>query len=114
MRSPHGGRQVADIGIFLTAVGCPCYVCFRAMRARVLVTLRPGVLDPAGQAVSDSLNQLGFDEVRAVRIGKVLEFDLDDLPADRAEARLRAMSRKLLANTVIEDFRIELPSEPGD
>lgn len=77
------------------------------------MTLRPGVLDPAGQAVSDSLNQLGFDEVRAVRIGKVLEFDLDDLPLDRVHARLEEMSRQLLANTVIEDFRIELPSEPG-
>ena len=83
------------------------------MRARVLVTLRPGVLDPAGQAVSDSLNQLGFDEVRTVRIGKILEFELDDLPEGQAKVRLEEMSRKLLANTVIEDFRIEFAPATG-
>ncbi|MGF1509510.1 MAG: phosphoribosylformylglycinamidine synthase subunit PurS [Myxococcota bacterium] len=78
------------------------------MRARVLVTLREGVLDPSGQAVGDSLRQLGFDEVQDVRIGKVIEFEIDDMPADRATERLREMSQKLLANTVIEDFQVEL------
>lgn len=78
------------------------------MRARVLVTLRRGVLDPAGQAVRDSLRQLGFDEVREARIGKVIEFELDDMPRDEAERRLREMGSKLLANTVIEDFAVEL------
>ncbi len=78
------------------------------MQAKVLVTLREGVLDPAGQAVSDSLKQLGFDEVRGVRIGKLLEFELDDMPEPEARARLEAMGKQLLANPVIEDFEIEL------
>ncbi len=78
------------------------------MQAKVLVTLREGVLDPAGQAVSDSLKQLGFDEVRGVRIGKVIEFELDDMPEPQARARLEAMGKQLLANPVIEDFEVEL------
>lgn len=79
------------------------------MRAKVLVTLRRGVLDPAGRAVRDNLKQLGFDEVQDVRIGKVLEFELEDgLSADQARERLGEMAGKLLANTVIEDFEIEL------
>jgi phosphoribosylformylglycinamidine synthase len=78
------------------------------MHARVLVTLREGVLDPAGQAVGEGLRQLGYDEVHGVRIGKVIEFDIDDMPEEQAKARLREMSQKLLANTVIEDFQVEL------
>ena len=78
------------------------------MRARVLVTLRKGVLDPAGQAVCTSLNQLGFEEVKGVRIGKVIEFEIDDMPPDRAETRLSEMGKQLLANTVIEDYTVEL------
>ena len=78
------------------------------MQARVLVTLRRGVLDPAGQAVRDSLGQLGFGEVQEVRIGKVLEVTLVDMPIEEARRRLDEMGRKLLANTVIEDFEIEL------
>lgn len=78
------------------------------MRGRVLVTLREGVLDPAGQAVQGGLRQLGFDEVRSVRIGKVIEFELDDMPLEQARARLEDMGRKLLANTVIETFEVEV------
>ena len=78
------------------------------MQAKVLVTLREGVLDPAGQAVADSLKQLGFDEVRGVRIGKVIELELDDMPEQQARARLEAMGKQLLANPVIEDFEVEL------
>ena len=78
------------------------------MQAKVLVTLREGVLDPAGQAVSDSLKQLGFDEIRGVRIGKVIEVELDDMPESQARARLEAMGKQLLANPVIEDFEVEL------
>ena len=78
------------------------------MRARVLVTLREGVLDPAGQAVSSSLNQLGFDEVQSVRIGKVLEFEIEDMPKEKAVERLAEMSKQLLANLVIEEFKVEL------
>lgn len=80
----------------------------QAMHARVLVTLRRGVLDPAGQAVADALGQLGFDEVRGVRIGKVIEFELEDMPPQEAKKRLSEMGEQLLANTVIEDYQVEL------
>lgn len=76
------------------------------MRAKVYVTLKTGVHDPAGKAVVGGLQQLGFAEVRDVRIGKFFEVELDDGPD--AEARLRAMCEKLLANTVIEKYRVEL------
>lgn len=78
------------------------------MRARMTVTLRRGVLDPAGEAVRTSLNQLGFDAVQGVRLGKVVDIDLADMPSEEAEAMLREMGEKLLANLVIEDFSIEL------
>lgn len=78
------------------------------MHARVLVTLRRGVLDPAGQAVRASLNQLGFGEVTDARIGKVIEFEMEDMPHDEAQRRLESMAKQLLANTVIEDFAVEL------
>lgn len=78
------------------------------MRARVVVTLRQGVLDPAGQAVAAGLNQMGFSAVKDVRLGKVIEVDLQDMPHDEARAQLEAMGRKLLANLVIEDFSVEI------
>jgi phosphoribosylformylglycinamidine synthase len=74
----------------------------------VLVTLRRGVLDPAGQAVKSSLNQLGFSEVKDLRIGKVIELEIEDMPREEAKKRLEAMAKQLLANTVIEDFAVEL------
>jgi phosphoribosylformylglycinamidine synthase len=75
------------------------------VKARVFVTLKPGVLDPAGKAVVHGLHDMGFAELRDVRIGKFFEVDLDD----RADARerLAAMCEQLLANTVIENYRIE-------
>ncbi|MBM4367979.1 MAG: phosphoribosylformylglycinamidine synthase subunit PurS [Deltaproteobacteria bacterium] len=76
------------------------------MRAKVYVTLKPGVHDPAGKAVVGGLNHLGFDEVKGVRIGKFFEIELDEGPD--AEARLKAMCEKLLANTVIERYRVEI------
>lgn len=79
------------------------------MHARVLVTLRAGVLDPAGQAVADGLHQLGFTEVAGVRIGKAIDIQLaPGTSEDEARQRLEAMAQKLLANPVIEDFSIEL------
>ena len=82
------------------------------MRARIYVTLKPGVLDPQGQAVGRTLGRLGFAEVREVRIGKFVEVELD---GDRATAaaRLDEMCRRLIANTVIEDYRVELEPGPG-
>ena len=78
------------------------------MKARVHVTLKPGVLDPQGKAIAGTLAALGFDGVGEVRQGKVIDLEIEG--ADQAEARERveAMCRKLLANTVIEDYAIEL------
>lgn len=78
------------------------------MKARVFVTLKPGVLDPQGAAIGNALQTLGFDGVSAVRQGKLFDVELaTDDPAD-ARAQLEAMSDKLLANGVIERFEIEL------
>lgn len=77
------------------------------MTARVYVTLRKEVLDPQGKAVRNALQTLGFDEVEDVRIGKYIELSLSGDKSD-AEARVRGMCEKLLANPVIEDSRFEL------
>ncbi len=82
------------------------------MIAKVYVTLKSGVLDPQGQAVQRALGRLGFEEVRDARIGKYIELKLDGTPAE-AHARVERMCRELLANTVIEDFRFELPGDDG-
>lgn len=81
------------------------------MRARVYVTLKPGVLDPAGKAVETSLHALGFAEARQVRLGKYVELEVDAPDAEQAKARVEAMARKLLANTVVENFRVEVVGE---
>lgn len=78
------------------------------MKARVYVTLKPGVLDPQGAAVKHALGSLGFDGVEAVRQGKVIELDLAETDTDKAKVSIKEMCDKLLANTVIEDYRIEL------
>jgi phosphoribosylformylglycinamidine synthase len=78
------------------------------MKARIFVTLKDGVLDPQGQAIQGALGALGFSGVEAVRQGKVFDIELAD--ARDAEARLRAMCEKLLANTVIENYRVEISS----
>jgi phosphoribosylformylglycinamidine synthase len=82
--------------------------------ARVYVTLKPGVLDPQGQAVAKTLGRLGFDEVCDVRIGKYIEVDLNGAADGDGDVRARVtqMCERLIANTVIEDFRIELPADP--
>ena len=74
------------------------------MKARVTVTLKPGVLDPQGRAIHHALNGLGFDGVTGVRQGKVIELDLAE---GTDTATIEDMARKLLANTVIETFRVE-------
>ncbi len=78
------------------------------MKARVHVYLKPGVLDPQGQAVATSLNHLGFEEVTAARQGKFIEIDLETADAEEAEKRVAEMCDKLLANPVIENYDIEL------
>ncbi len=80
-----------------------------AKKAKVFVTLKRGVLDPQGSALARSLHALGYPEVADVRLGKFIEVEIaDGASPDEARRRLDEMCRKLLANTVIEDFRIEL------
>ena len=78
------------------------------MKARVHVMLKTGVLDPQGEAVRHALGALGFQGVEAVRQGKVIELDLTETDRAAAEAAVRAMCEKLLANTVIERYEVEL------
>ena len=78
------------------------------MKARVTVMLRDGVLDPQGEAVRHALGSLGFSGVEGVRQGKVIELDLAATDAAAAEAEVREMCEKLLANTVIERYAVEI------
>ncbi len=78
------------------------------MKARVQVMLKTGVLDPQGEAVRHALGTLGFDGVNGVRQGKVIELDLAETDPARAREAVTAMCEKLLANTVIESYRIEV------
>jgi phosphoribosylformylglycinamidine synthase len=77
------------------------------MKARVYVRFKPEVLDPQGQAIQRACGALGFEEVREVRQGKLFELTLDASDPTRAEAMLRELCEKLLANPVIENYRIE-------
>ncbi|MGL6212205.1 MAG: phosphoribosylformylglycinamidine synthase subunit PurS [Paracoccaceae bacterium] len=78
------------------------------MKARVTVMLKQGVLDVQGEAVRHALGSLGFAGVAGVRQGKVIELDLAETDAGAADVAVRAMCERLLANTVIESYRIEL------
>ena len=78
------------------------------MKARVTVMLKQGVLDVQGEAVRHALGSLGFSGVNGVRQGKVIELDLAEADAAAAEVEVRHMCERLLANTVIESYRIEL------
>ncbi len=78
------------------------------MKARVHVMLKTGVLDPQGEAVRHALGTLGFDGVQAVRQGKVIELDLAGTDRAAAEKAVTAMCDKLLANTVIERYSVEI------
>ena len=78
------------------------------MKARVFITLKNGVLDPQGKAIGHALNGLGFGQVGEVRQGKLIELELAGNDADKAKADIKAMCEKLLANTVIEKYEIEL------
>ncbi len=80
------------------------------MKTRVYVTLKNGVLDPQGKAIHHALEGLGFDGVHDVRQGKLIELDLDESVGDE---EVEAMCRKLLANTVIENYRIEREKAPA-
>ncbi|MGJ8531633.1 MAG: phosphoribosylformylglycinamidine synthase subunit PurS [Alphaproteobacteria bacterium] len=78
------------------------------MKARVVVTLKNGVLDPQGNAIEGSLEALSFQGIQSVRQGKIFDVELDTDSADEARKTLTAICEKLLANTVIEDFEINL------
>lgn len=78
------------------------------MKARVTVMLKQGVLDPQGEAVRHALTTLGFSGVSGVRQGKLIELDLAATDAAAAETEVKAMCEKLLANTVIESYRVEI------
>jgi phosphoribosylformylglycinamidine synthase len=78
------------------------------MKATVTVTLKPGVLDPQGRAIGQALKGLGFAGIGEVRAGKIIELELAETDPAAARAQAEEMARKLLANTVIESFRVEL------
>ena len=78
------------------------------MKAKIHVTLKQGVLDPQGKAVGHALSSLGFDGVHEVRQAKYLELDLEETDFDKARDIVDAMCQKLLANTVIENYQIEI------
>ncbi len=83
------------------------------MKVVVTVMLKDGVLDPQGRAIGHALSNLGFAGVGDVRAGKVIEIDIAETDAVQARTVAEEMARKLLANTVIESFRIDLPSPMG-
>ena len=78
------------------------------MKAIVTVMLKDGVLDPQGKAIGHALNTLGFPQVGEVRAGKIIELDLAETDAAAARRAAEEMAQKLLANTVIESFRVEI------
>ena len=78
------------------------------MKARIHITLKNGVLDPQGKAVEHALQTLGFAGVDGVRQGKFIELDLTETNASKAEVQASEMCEKLLANTVIEDYSVEI------
>jgi phosphoribosylformylglycinamidine synthase len=80
------------------------------MKARVTVTLKSGVLDPQGKAIEGALKSLGVEGVASVRQGKVFDVEVPGADRGRAEAALREAAERLLANTVIEDYRVEFVS----
>ena len=78
------------------------------MRARVSITLKPGVLDPQGKTVQQALYHLDFTEVSDVRMGKYIELELHGLSREKAQQHVKQMCEKLLANTVIECYQFEI------
>ena len=78
------------------------------VKAKIHVTLKPGILDPQGKAIEHALETLGFDSASNVRVGKYMELELEESAKDKAEAQVKAMCEKLLAKTTIEEYRYEL------
>ncbi len=82
-----------------------------SVTARIAIIPKPAILDPQGKAVHASLSSLGYEEVRDVRIGKLVVLELDETNPDRARQRVEEMCRRLLANEVIEDYSFEIVTE---
>ena len=78
------------------------------IKARVTVTLKNGVLDPQGKAIEGGLSSLGFEGVNSVRQGKVFDLQIEEDDSNKAKSDISAMCEKLLANTVIEDYSVEI------
>ncbi len=78
------------------------------MKAKIHITLKNGVLDPQGKAISGALHHLGFNDVGEVRQGKFIEIELKETDPKKAHATTEAMCQKLLANTVVENYRFEV------
>ena len=76
------------------------------MKIKVVVTLKNGVLDPQGKAIQQTLNGMGFPEVKSVRQGKYFDLEINDKDESKAKSKAEEMCKKLLANLVIEDFKI--------
>lgn len=78
------------------------------MKAKIHVTLKQGILDPQGKAIEHALDSLGFRNAANVRVGKYMELDVKETDKTKAEAQVKSMCEKLLANTIIEEYRYEL------
>ena len=78
------------------------------MKARITITLKPGVLDPQGKAIEGALHALGFDGVDGVRQGKFIEVEVTEKDPERARVEIERMCEQLLANTIIENYAYEL------
>ena len=78
------------------------------MKAKIHVTLKQGILDPQGKAIEHALDSLGFKNAANVRVGKYMELDVNEADKTKAEAQVKSMCEKLLANTIIEEYRYEL------
>ena len=86
----------------------PPFRCESPMKARVIVTLKSGILDPQGKAIEGALKSLGIAGVASVRQGKIFDIELEGTDKSKAQAALKAAADKLLTNTVIENYRIEV------
>ena len=78
------------------------------MKAKIHVTLKQGILDPQGKAIEHALDSLGFKNAGNVRVGKYMELDLKESDKAKAEAEVKQMCEKLLANTIVEEYRYEI------
>lgn len=81
------------------------------LKVKIYITLKNGVLDPQGKAIQNSLFALGHNNVQEVRVGKMIEIKINGLSKEKAEIKLKEMCEKLLANTIIEDYRFEIDSD---